>query len=141
MSIEEVDHVLNKESGLLGVSEVSSDARDIDKACQEGHKGALLATDLYVNRIINVVGGYFAQLGGLDAIVFTGGIGENDQKIRRMVCDKLSALGVAIDHEVNAQKRGVECCLSSADSKVAVWLIPTNEELMIARDTHRLLGI
>ncbi len=141
MSIEEVDHVLNKESGLLGVSEVSSDARDIDKACQEGNEGAILATDLYVNRIINVVGGYFAQLGGLDALVFTGGIGENDQKIRRMVCDKLGALGVAINHEINAQSRGVERCLSSADSKVAVWLIPTNEELMIARDTHRLLGM
>lgn len=140
MSIEEVDHVLNKESGMLGVSEVSSDARDIDKACEEGNQGAIVATDLYVNRIINVVGGYFAQLGGLDALVFTGGIGENDQKIRRMVCDKLHALGVKLDHDINAQSRSVERCLSTSDSKVSVWLIPTNEELMIARDTYRLLG-
>jgi len=141
MSADEMDNVLNKESGMLGVSEISSDARDIEKACEEGKEGAIIATDLYVNRIINVVGGYFAQLGGLDAIVFAGGIGENDHKIRRMVCEKLSgALGVKIDTELNAKTRGVECLLSCEDSKVAVWLIPTNEELVIARDAYRLLG-
>lgn len=141
MSAEEMDSVLNKESGMLGISEISSDARDIEAACEEGKEGAIIATDLYINRIINVVGGYFAQLGGLDAIVFAGGIGENDHKIRRLVCEKLEgALGVKIDKELNAKTRGVECPLHTADSKVAVWLIPTNEELVIARDTYRLLG-
>lgn len=141
MSAEEMDTVLNKESGMLGISGISSDARDIEKACEEGKEGAIIATNLYVNRIINTVGGYFAQLGGVDAIVFAGGIGENDHKIRRLVCEKLeSALGVKIDKELNAQTRGVEKQLSTEDSKVSVWLIPTNEELVIARDTYQLLG-
>lgn len=141
MSIEEMDNALNKESGMLGVSEISSDARDIEQACAEGKEGAIIATDLYVNRIINVVGGYYAQLGGLDALVFAGGIGENDHKIRRMVCEKLeAAFGIKIDTELNAKTRGVEMKLSTEESRVAVWLIPTNEELVIARDAYRLLG-
>lgn len=141
MSIDQVDHALNKESGMLGISELSSDARDIEKACEEGHEGAILATDLYVNRIINVVGGYYAQLGGMDALVFAGGIGENDHKIRRLVCEKLeSAFGIQIDKELNAKCRGIEQKLSTDDSRAEVWLIPTNEELVIARDAYRLLG-
>lgn len=126
---------------MLGVSGISSDARDIEKACAEGNENAIIATELYVNRIINTIGGYFVQLGGVDAIVFAGGIGENDHKIRRLVCEKLeSALGVKIDKELNAQTRGVEKQLSTDDSKVSVWLIPTDEELVIARDTYQLLG-
>lgn len=141
MSAEEMDDVLNKQSGMLGVSEISSDARDIEDACAQGNEAAIEATALYVNRIINVVGGYFAQLGGLDAIVFAGGIGENDANIRRMVCEKLSgALGVKINVELNAKTRGKECLLSSEDSNIAVWLVPTDEELVISRDTYRLLG-
>ena len=141
MSAEEMDNVLNKESGMLGISEISSDARDIEQACEEGKEGAIIATDLYVNRIINTIGGYFVQLGGVDAIVFAGGIGENDHKIRRMVCEKLeSALGVKINKELNAKTRGTEKLLSTEESKVSVWLVPTNEELVIARDTQRLLG-
>ncbi len=141
MSAEEMDNVLNKESGMLGISEISSDARDIEQACEEGKEGAIIATDLYVNRIINTIGGYFVQLGGVDAIVFAGGIGENDHKIRRMVCEKLeSVLGVKINKELNAKTRGTEKLLSTEESKVSVWLVPTNEELVIARDTQRLLG-
>lgn len=141
MSAEEMDNVLNKESGMLGISEISSDARDIEQACEEGKEGAIIATDLYVNRIINTIGGYFVQLGGVDAIVFAGGIGENDHKIRRLVCEKLeSALGVKINKELNAKTRGTEQLLSTEESKVSVWLVPTNEELVIARDTQRLLG-
>lgn len=141
MTPEEMDNVLNKQSGMLGVSEISSDARDIENACAEGKEAAIITTNLYVNRIINVIGGYYAQLGGLDAIVFAGGIGENDTNIRKLVCEKLSgALGVKIDTELNAKTRGKECELSTEDSKVAVWLIPTDEELVISRDTFKLLG-
>lgn len=138
---DDIDNILNKKSGMLGVSEISSDGRDIEAAIKEGNEQAILTQNLYVNRVINTVGGYFAQLGGLDAIVFTGGIGENDVTMREKICAKLSALGVQLNKEVNASSRGKEVLLSSEDSKVQVWLIPTNEELMIARDTCRLLGL
>ena len=138
---EEMDNVMNKQSGMLGVSCVSSDGRDIRSACLEGNEDALLTVDMYVNRVINVVGGYYAQLGGCDAIVFTGGIGENDVDMRLAICEKLeAAFGVKLDKELNATSRGKELLLSTPDSKVQVWLVPTNEELMIARDTYSLIG-
>ncbi len=136
---EEMNDVMNKQSGMLGVSGISSDARDIEDGCKEGNPAALLTTDVYVNRVINTVGGYYAQLGGADAIVFTGGIGENDTNIRKLVCEKLKdAFGITIDTELNAKTRGKEVLLSTEESKVQVWLVPTNEELVIARDTYRL---
>lgn len=141
LSPEEVENIMNKESGMLGVSGISSDARDIETASNEGKESAILTTDVYVNRVITTIGAYFVQLGGVDAIVFTGGIGENDMRIRQMVCDKLTAaLGVHIDAQLNAKSRGVEVLLSTPNSNVQVWLIPTNEELVIARDAYRLLG-
>ncbi len=141
LSPEEVENIMNKESGMLGVSGISSDARDIETASNEGKESAILTTDVYVNRVITTIGAYFVQLGGVDAIVFTGGIGENDMRIRQMVCDKLTAaLGVHIDAQLNAKSRGVEVLLSTPSSNVQVWLIPTNEELVIARDAYRLLG-
>ncbi|MEG0422947.1 MAG: acetate kinase [Erysipelotrichaceae bacterium] len=140
-SIDEVDDILNKQSGMLGVSEISSDGRDIEAAIKEGNKQALLTHDLYVNRVINTVGGYYTQLGGLDAIVFTGGIGENDTMMREKICDKLAVLGVQLNKDLNKTSRGKEILLSNEDSKVQVWLIPTNEELMIARDTYHLLDL
>lgn len=141
MSAEEMDEVLNKKSGMLGLSELSSDARDIEDAYAAGNEQAIITTEVYVNRIINVVGGYFAQLGGLDAIVFAGGIGENDANIRRLVSEKLKgALGTEMDIELNGKTRGKECRLSTDNSKVQVWLIPTDEEVVISRDTYRLLG-
>ncbi|MBS6179520.1 acetate kinase [[Clostridium] innocuum] len=138
---DEMDDIMNKQSGMLGVSGISSDARDIEDGCKEGNPAALLTAEVYVNRVINVVGGYYAQLGGADAIVFTGGIGENDTNMRKMICDRLSAaFGIQLDEELNGKTRGKEVLLSTAESKVAVWLIPTNEELMIARDTYRLIA-
>lgn len=138
---DDMDRIMNKESGMLGVSGISSDARDIEDAYNAGNEAAILTTNIYVNRIMISVGGFYAQLGGADAIVFTGGIGENDANIRRLICDKLSAaFGIEIDNEVNAKSRGKEVLLSTATSKVQVWLVPTNEELVIARDTFRLLG-
>ena len=139
MDADEVENVLNKKSGMLGVSELSSDARDIEAGVNAGNEQAILTQKLYINRVINTVGGYIAQMGGVDAIVFTGGIGENDSKIRLGIANALNgAFGVKIDADKN-QVRGEETLLSTPDSRVALWLIPTNEELMIARDAYRLL--
>lgn len=141
LSIEEVIDVMNKQSGMLGVSGISSDARDIEDGFKEGNPAAILTTEVYVNRVINTVGGYYAQLGGADAIVFTGGIGENDTNIRKLICNRLKdAFGIVLDEEINSCSRGKEILLSKPESKIQVWLIPTNEELMIARDTYRLIG-
>lgn len=141
MTPDEMDTMMNKKSGMLGVSGISSDARDIENGCKAGNERAILTQNLYVNRVINTVGGYYAQLGGLDAIVFTGGIGENDVVMREKICTKLEgALGVKLNKELNSVSRGEELLLSAPDSKVQVWLIPTNEELMIARDAYRLSG-
>ena len=141
MTPDEMDAMMNKKSGMLGVSGISSDARDIENGCKEGNEKAILTQNLYVNRVINTVGGYYAQLGGLDAIVFTGGIGENDVVMREKICTKLEgALGVKLNKELTSVSRGEELLLSTPDSAVQVWLIPTNEELMIARDAYRLSG-
>lgn len=140
ISADEMDNIMNKQSGMLGVSGISSDARDIEDAYNEGNSDAILTTEVYVNRVINTVGGYYAQLGGADAIVFTGGIGENDANMRKLICDRLKdAFGIEIDASINASSRGEEVLLSTSNSNVQVWLIPTNEELMIARDTYRLI--
>ncbi|MGL5977843.1 MAG: acetate/propionate family kinase [Erysipelotrichaceae bacterium] len=140
LSAEEVIDILNKKSGMLGVSGISSDAREIEDAFYEGNEDAILTTEMYANRVVAHIGSYFLQMGGLDAIVFTGGIGENDANIRKTVSNKLGALGVVLNEELNAKSRGKEVELTTADSKVKVLLIPTNEELVIARDTFRVLG-
>ena len=119
MTPDEMDNVMNKQSGMLGVSGISSDARDIEDGYMAGNDDAVLTTEMYVNRVINVVGGYYAQMGGADAIVFTGGIGENDANIRKLVCNRLkAAFGVVIDEELNAKSRGKEVLLSKPESKV-----------------------
>lgn len=139
---EEMDTYLNKKSGMLGVSGISSDCRDIEAAFKEGDERAIRTMNLYVNRIINVVGGYFAQLGHVDAIAFTAGIGENDAMVRSMVLKHLEeSMGLSINYEANDATHGEECIISNPDSKVDVVVCPTNEELVIARDTVRILGI
>ncbi|MDY5251855.1 MAG: acetate kinase [Erysipelotrichaceae bacterium] len=138
---DDMDKYLNKKSGMLGVSGISSDARDIEDAVKAGNERAILTQELYVNRVINVIGGYVMQMGGVDAIVFTAGVGENDANLRAMILKSLtSGLGLAIDYDAN-NVRGKENCISTEDSKVAVWVIPTNEEVVIARDTVRILGL
>lgn len=140
MTPDEMDTALNKKSGMLGISEISSDARDIEDAVKAGDERAILTQKLYVNRVINVIGGYVMQLGGVDAIAFTAGLGENDFNLRAMICDALSAaLGIEICDEAN-KNRGKEIKISTESSKVEVYVVPTNEELVIARDTYRLLG-
>ncbi len=136
ISAQEVVDIFNKKSGMLGVSGLSSDARDLDDAINEGNERAILTQKVYANRVAQVVGSYFVHLGHVDALVFTGGIGENDTIIRPKIIELLSeAMGIVFDYEAN-QSRGEEVCLSKPESKVQVWLVPTNEELVIARDTY-----
>ena len=139
LSADAVEDILNKHSGMLGVSGVSSDGRDVEDAAKEGNERAILTESMYANRVASYIGSYYVQLGGLDAIVFTGGIGENDGNMRKRIIDRVKVIGAEIDDANNKGVRGIEKCLSSADSKVDVWLIPTNEELMIARDAYRFV--
>ena len=139
LTLEEVLKVLNKESGVLGLSGVSSDFRDLTEAMEQGNEQAAVAVEAFCYRVAKHIGAYTAALNGVDAIVFTAGIGENAAHIRSMVCDYLGFLGITIDEEKNAV-RGKETEISTPDSKVAVFVIPTNEELAIARETAALLG-
>lgn len=136
---EEAEDILNKHSGMLGVSGVSSDGRDVEAAAKEGNERAVLTEKIFANRVASYIGSYYVQLGGLDAIVFTGGIGENDAKMRKRIIDRVKVLGADLDDAKNDGTRGVEKCLSPDNGKVAVWLIPTNEELMIARDAYQFV--
>lgn len=138
LSIQEVDTILNKKSGALGISGISPDFRDIEAANSEGNERAKLALDNYNYLVAQHIGKYAVTLQGLDAIVFTAGIGENPGTVRKGVCDQLAFMGVKIDEENNF-KRGCETEISTPDSKIKVFVIPTNEELVIARDTMNLV--
>lgn len=136
--ISEMIAILNKKSGLLGVSGVSNDKRDIDEAAAQGNQQAQLAQEMFVNRIVKYVGSYLALLDAKpDALVFTAGVGENDQPVRQAVCEQLQHLGVKIDPQKN-QVKGQEAEISTSDSPIKIFVVPTNEELMIARDTYQL---
>lgn len=139
LSIEEVDTILNKESGMLGISGISSDFRDIDEAIGKKDDMAILAHHAYVNSIVKYISQYYVELNGVDAICFTAGVGENAPHIRRMVMDRLSCLGIKCDREANDNVRGKEAIISTKDSSVKCYVIPTDEELMIARDTFDLV--
>ena len=139
-SIEEIDNDLNKKSGMLGISGVSSDFRDIDAKIGERHEPSILAHHLYVNSIVGYIAKYFVELGGIDALCFTAGVGENAPHIRRMVVDRLNCLGLKIDKEKNEAIRfGKEGIISSDDSVAPIYVIPTDEEVVIARDTYKLI--
>lgn len=139
---EEIIDVLNKKSGMLGVSGISSDARDIESAILEGNQRAILTRKLYANRVAQTIGSYFVQLGHVDAIVFTGGLGENDAAVRESILKQIEeALQIKLDYDLNLKVRGKEICLSTSGSKVQVWVVPTNEELVIAQDTVSILGV
>ncbi|MDD6214850.1 MAG: acetate kinase [Firmicutes bacterium] len=139
MTAQEVDDMMNKKSGVLGVSGVSSDFRDISKAAEEGNERAALAIDMFAYRVKKLIGSYVAAMGGVDVVVFTGGIGENDARYRLKITEGLDCFGIKVDPERN-DVRGVEKDISSDDAKAKTLVIPTNEELMIALDTQRLLG-
>ncbi|MCU7558362.1 acetate kinase [Macrococcus capreoli] len=133
-SAEELLNVYNKESGVLGITGISSDMRDIEIAAEKGEGRAQLALDIYVDRIQKYIGQYAAIMGGVDGILFTAGVGENSDTIRAAVCEKLEFLGVKVDPEKNNGLRGKEAFISTDDSRVKVMVIPTDEEVMIARD-------
>ncbi len=135
---DDIDRMLNKQSGMLGVSGVSSDNQEIDKGTKEGNDRCRLAQDMYCHQLIKLIGGYIACMGGADAIVFTGGIGENSAAYRSFVGEKLAFLGVKIDEEKN-QVRGCEIDISTPDSPIKVLVIPTDEEMVIARDTLEIV--
>ncbi len=138
LSPKEIDTVMNKESGLLGISGVSSDSRDIEAGIKEGNKRCLLAEKMFVRRIVDYIAKYYVELGGCDAIVFTAGIGENSISVRKDVMEALEVLGVKLDDEKN-NIRGKVQKISTSDSAIKVYVIPTDEELMIARDTFELM--
>jgi acetate kinase len=139
LSVAEVDSLLNKKSGLLGISGISSDMRDIEEAAARGEERSKLAMQILAYSIKKYIGAYAAAMGGLDAVVFTAGVGENSATIRALACDGLQFLGIELDDEKN-KIRAVEAIVSTDNSKVKVMVVPTNEELVIARDTKRLLS-
>lgn len=138
-SAEEVYQMFNKKSGFLGVSQISNDSRDVLDAVEKGDERAIRANNLFNRRIADFIGQYFVRLGGCDLIIFSAGIGENEPRTRRDVCHLIGdALGVKLDEEVNNNTRGKTNIISSKDSKIKVAVIPTDEELMIARDAYRI---
>ena len=140
LSVDDLQKIINKESGVLGVTEMSSDMREIEAADKNGVERAQLALSMYEQRITNYVGAYAAEMGGVDIIVFTGGVGENQTGVRENVCAPLAFMGVEIDKAVNDVTRGTETIISTPSSKVKVVVVPTDEELMIARDTEAIVS-
>ena len=138
LSAKEMDTVLNKQCGLLAVSGISSDSRDVEDGIKAGNERCILAQDMYVKRIVEYIAKYYVLLGGADAIIFTAGVGENSIDTRRAVLEKLAVLGIKVDAEAN-NVRGVETKITTDDSTVPAYIIPTNEELMIAKDTYSLV--
>ncbi|WP_373811231.1 acetate kinase [Porphyromonas macacae] len=135
-----LSNLINKQSGVNGVSGVSSDMREIEDAIEKGNERAILALEMYDYRIKKYIGAYIAALGGVDVIVFTGGVGENQWTTREIVCDGLDYMGIKIDKSVNTDMRGEEKVISTPDSKVTVIVVPTDEEYMIAKDTMDILS-
>ncbi len=139
-TVDDIQRIINKESGVMGVTELSNDMREIEAADNAGNERAHLALDMYEQRIIKYIGGYAAEMGGVDAIVFTGGVGENQTGLRSNVCKPLAFMGVELDEELNSRTRGTETVISTPASRVKVAVIPTDEELMIARDTEEIVS-
>ncbi|MBE6204643.1 MAG: acetate kinase [Rikenellaceae bacterium] len=138
MSYAELNAMMNKKSGVMGLTGLSSDMRDIDAAYDAGNEKAIVARDMYYNRVKKFVGEYAAEMGGVDLVIFTGGVGENSADLRRYVCHNMEFMGIELDDAVNDVTRGENTIISTADSKVKVAVIATNEELVIATDTYNL---
>ncbi|WP_305118360.1 acetate/propionate family kinase [Duncaniella muris] len=140
LSATDLQKIINKESGMAGVTGISSDMREIEAAVNAGDERAILGLAMYEQRILKYIGAYAAEMGGVDIIVFTGGVGENQTSLREAVCEPLKFMGIEIDKELNSGIRGKEAVVSTAASKVKVVVIPTDEELMIARDTEAIVS-
>jgi acetate kinase len=139
ISVEEAQKQLTKQSGMLGLSGVSNDMRDISDAASNGNASARLALDVFVASARHWIGSYFLQMNGADAIVFTAGTGENRAELRAAICANLDNLGIKLDAEKNRSTRATEAIISAADSQVKIFVIPTNEELVVAREAKRFL--
>jgi acetate kinase len=140
LSLQEIKHQLTRESGLFGLSNgAGNDVRDLHEAVEAGNASARLALDHLVHATRHYIGAFFAELNGLEALVFTAGIGENDAEMRASICADLDALGIRIDPEKNQAVRGAEADIAAADSIARILVIPANEELIVARETRRLL--
>ena len=139
MNYAELNSMMNKKSGVLGMTGLSSDMRDIDNAYDAGNEKAIVARDMYYNRVKKFVAEYAAEMGGVDLVIFTGGVGENSADLRRWVCKNMEFMGIAIDDSINDVTRGTNTIISTPDSKVKVAVIATNEELVIATDTYQLV--
>lgn len=137
---DEMSQYMNKKSGFLGVTGVSSDNRDITAAAEHGDQRAILAEEMLAYEIQKYIGSYTAAMNGVDAVLFTGGIGENSWEVRKAVCDNMTFFGIEIDEELNQKTRGTLTKLSKPGAKTEVWVVPTNEELLIARDTLALIS-
>ncbi|MDI3546478.1 MAG: acetate kinase [Halanaerobiales bacterium] len=139
LSMEEIDNIMNKKSGLYGVSGISNDSRDVEAAAKEGNQRAQTALEMFDYRVTKYIGAYMAAMAGVDAIVFTAGIGENQSRTREVIVNNLAFLNIHLNEEAN-KTRGKEIEISTSDSDVKVFVIPTNEELMIARDTQEIVA-
>lgn len=139
LSLKGISNMINKRSGMMGISEISSDMRDLELAYYEGNERANLALTMYAYRVKKFIGAYAAIMNGLDCVIFTGGIGENDFNIRRMICQNMEYLGLDFDEPVNHGVKGEDKIISKTDSRVTVLVVKTNEELVIATDTHKIL--
>ena len=137
-SISEIMNILNKDSGMIGISGKSSDFRDLDDGIAAGDERCRIAVEVFAYQAAKFIGGYVAAMNGVDAITFTAGVGENNKTVRTKVCERLGYLGININDEANS-KRGEEIRISTDDSRVAVYVVPTNEELAIARETAALV--
>ena len=139
MSYADLNSMMNKKSGVLGMTGLSSDMRDIDAAYDAGNEKAIVARDMYYNRVKKFVAEYAAEMGGVDLVIFTGGVGENSADLRRWVCKNMEFMGIAINDSINDVTRGTNTIISTPDSKVKVAVVATNEELVIATDTYELV--
>lgn len=137
---DEMSNMMNKKSGFLGISGVSSDCRDLHVAAEGGNARAQLALDMFIYQIKKFIGGYAAAMGGVDAVIFTGGIGENDYRVRLAICEDMEYLGLTVSGELNKNATRCDAKFSAEGSKVEAWVLPTNEEIMIARDTMELVN-
>lgn len=139
MNVSQIVEALTRKSGLFGISGSSGDVRDLEEAAENGHGRASLALKVFVYEARKLIGAYAVAMGGVDAIVFTGGIGENGPKIRSAICENMEFLGVRLDSDKNIQCRGKDAFISDGSSKVKVMVIPANEELIVARETLKVV--
>jgi acetate kinase len=139
LNVSKVNNLINKRSGVAGISGLSSDMRDLEIAYAEGHEKAILALNMYAYKVKKFIGSYIAVLNGLDLLVFTGGVGENDHKMRAMICSDMESLGIVFDFEANNGVRGKDLVISKPESKITVMCITTDEELVIASDTKYIV--